>query len=55
MELKRKHARKYHICLVIRSHLVFPHKNNPKNLDPSYKMGLDFWDCFRRKNTHIIA
>ena len=20
--------------------------NNPKDLDPSYKMDLDFWDCF---------
>ena len=23
--------------------------NNPKDLDPSYKMDLDFWDCFGRK------
>ena len=23
--------------------------NNPKNLDPSYKMDLDFWDCLGRK------
>ena len=23
---------------------------NPKNLDTSYKLGLDIWDCFRRKN-----
>ena len=23
----------------------FPSKNNPKNLDSSYKMGLDLWDC----------
>ena len=23
-------------------------QNNPKNLDPSYKMDLDFWDCLGR-------
>ena len=27
----------------------FPVQNNPKNLDPSYKMDLDIWDCFERK------
>ena len=26
--------------------LGFPFQNNPKNLDPSNKMDLDFWDCF---------
>ena len=26
----------------------FPSKNNPKNLDPSYKMDLNLWDCLRR-------
>ena len=26
-----------------------------KNLDPSYKTDLDFKDCFRRENTHLIA
>ena len=25
--------------------------NNPKDLDPSYDMDLDFWDCFGRKKT----
>ena len=25
---------------------VFPLQNNVKSLDPSYKMDLDFWDCF---------
>ena len=25
--------------------------NNPKYLDPSYKMDLDIWDCFGRKKT----
>ena len=29
----------------------FPFLNNPKDLDPSYKMGLDFWDYFRWKKT----
>ena len=23
-------------------------QNNPKNLDPSYKMDLDLWDCLDR-------
>ena len=27
----------------------FPFQNNPKYLDPSYKMDLDIWDCFRRE------
>ena len=27
---------------------VFSFQNNPKNLDPSYKMNLDFWDCLGR-------
>ena len=29
---------------------VFPFQTNPKNLDPSYKMDLDIWDCFGRKD-----
>ena len=28
----------------------FPFQNNPKNLDQSYKMDLDFWDCFLKEN-----
>ena len=28
---------------------VLPFLNNPKDLDPSYKTDLDFWDCFGRK------
>ena len=28
---------------------------DPKNLDPSYKMDLDLWDCFRKGKTSIIA
>ena len=27
----------------------FSSQNNPKYLDPSYKMDLDFWDCFERE------
>ena len=26
----------------------FSFQNNPKNLDPSYKMDLDLWDCSGR-------
>ena len=32
-----------HISLVIRQSFSF--QNNPKNLDPSYKMNLDLCDC----------
>ena len=28
---------------------VLPFLKNLKDLDPSYKMDLDFWNCFRRK------
>ena len=34
---------------------VLPFLNNPKDLDPSYKMGLDFWDCFGRKKLCLIT
>ena len=27
-------------------------KNNPKNLDPSYKMDLDLWDCLEGSNLY---
>ena len=27
---------------------LFSFQNNPKHLDPSYKMDLDHWDCLRR-------
>ena len=37
----------YHISLVIR-HEFFSFHNNPKNLDLSYKMDLDLWDCLGR-------
>ena len=29
---------------------VFPCETVGKTLDPSYKMNLDFWDCFGREN-----
>ena len=28
--------------------VFFPSKNNPKNIDLSYKMDLDLWDCLER-------
>ena len=28
----------------------FIFQSNPKDLDPPYKMDLDFWDYFRREN-----
>ena len=37
----------YHIFLVIRC-CFFSFKNNAKNLDPSYKMDLDLWDCLEK-------
>ena len=42
----------YHISSVIRWSLFF--QNNPKNVDPSYKMDLDLRDCSGRVK-HIIA
>ena len=34
---------------------VLPFLNKPKDLDPSYKMNLDIWDCFaREKKLHLI-
>ena len=38
----------YHTCSVIRQ--IFPFQNYHKNLDPSYEMDLDLWDCLRRVN-----
>ena len=32
---------------------VLPFLNDPINLDPSYKMDLDFWDCFGRKKKNL--
>ena len=33
----------------------FSFQNNHKNLDPSHKTDLDFWDFFRKGKTCIIA
>ena len=38
---------KYHISSLIRRHF-FSFQNNPKNLDLSYQMDLDLWDCLGR-------
>ena len=40
----------YHISLVIRQFFSF--QNNPGNLDASYEMDLDLWDCFGRVKLH---
>ena len=42
----------YRISLVIRQSFSF--QNNPKNLDPSYKMDLDLWDCLGRLKLDYI-
>ena len=34
---------------------VFPFQNNPKNLDPSCKMDLDFWDSFGKENPNFFC
>ena len=37
------------VTLKVKAYAVFfSFQNNPKNLDPSYKMDLDFWDCLGR-------
>ena len=47
MVVESGHAKMY---LFGHKMVVFPFQNNPKNLDPSYKMDLDFWDSFRKEN-----
>ena len=42
----------YFFCYKMES---FSFQNNPKNLDPSYKIDLDVLGLFRKGNTHIIA
>ena len=32
----------------VRRQEFFSFQNNPKNLDPSYKIDLDLWDCLGR-------
>ena len=34
--------------------VFLPFQNNPKNLDPSHNIDLDFWDCFRMGKPHLI-
>ena len=34
---------------------VLPFLNNPKDLDPSYKMDKDFWDCFGKKKLSLTC
>ena len=34
--------------------LVLPFLNNPKDLDPSYKMDLDIMDCFVSKQNSVL-
>ena len=34
---------------------VLPFLTNPKDLDPSYKMDLDLWDCFGRNKLQLIT
>ena len=43
----------YGISLVI-SRSFFPFQNNPKYLDPPYKMDLDLWDCLGRAKIVIL-
>ena len=35
--------------------LLLPLQNNSKDLDPSLKIDLDFWDCFERKKFCLIT
>ena len=42
------------ISSVIRQ-IFFSFQNNPKDLDSSYKMDLDLWDCLGRVKIGIIA
>ena len=39
---------KYAIFLRFYKTEIFSFQYNPKNLDPSYKMDLDLWDCLGR-------
>ena len=33
---------------------VLPFLKNPKDMDLSYKMDLDFWDCFGREKNSVL-
>ena len=45
----------YDISFVRRQSCFFSFQNNPKNLDPSYKMDLDLLGLFRKGKTCILA
>ena len=48
-------TRKHLISLVlIGCYEVFLFQNSPKNPDPSYKMDLDFCDCFGKKTKELL-
>ena len=34
---------------------VLPFLNNPKDLDATYRMDTDFWDCFGRKKLILVS
>ena len=36
------------VFLWLYNRFFFHFQNNPKDLDPSFKMDLDLWDCFGR-------
>ena len=40
------------LCYVV---CVLPFLNNPKALGLSFKMDLDFWDCFGRNKRHHLT
>ena len=39
------------ICFVLFGYILSLFENNPKDLDPSYELVLDLWNCLRRKIT----
>ena len=45
------HTLLYYISSAIRQSFSF--KNNPKNLDPSYKVDLDFFGSFEEENSNL--
>ena len=47
-ELKKKQKKKRFPYFFAYKTVFFSFQNNPKNLDPSYKMDLDLWDCLGR-------
>ena len=53
VHLSRMTTNKSAVCnfAIIR---VLPFLNNLKDLDPSYKTDLDFWDCFGRKKKSVL-